>query len=637
MSIKQKLLLLTVGIIVACIGSISALSYIELQKSKIDALLEKEKNTVSNIANSYDRQFEHLKSILYVAGEDLSFLDPDEFEDREAFKNAAWFKLSFIREALKFEDSAIIDISGYGIYSGTAEDESVVNKTWFKEGLKSEKIQILGPVWEKNKEDENVKYLYFVKKTSLASKDAVLYAKFNMQNLAKMIKDAKVFGSGYVFVIKNDGTIVNHPQQEYLGKNILQTHGANFQELLTKINSNDEGLLELESEGENIELIFYKTKEFDRAIISKIHYNEITNYVLKNMISILLVSLVIFIISLILIFILVNSIVKTINSLRDHAKELSSGDGDLTKVLDVSGNNELSEVSYEINKFIEKVKELINSAKELSKDNSAISHELSTTSNEVGKLVENSTLIVNDTTMRASEVKEKMSSQISEAQQSKEDIQNANNHLKEANEIILNLTKDIQHTAHDEMELAQRISQLSTDAEQVKGVLLVIGDIADQTNLLALNAAIEAARAGEHGRGFSVVADEVRSLAEKTQKSLTEINATINVIVQSVMDASEQMSTNSKVVQELANTATKVEAKIDELSHTMSKATNMADMTVNNYITAGSDLEKIIGDIGQINELSAQNTKRVEQISTSAQHMNKMTEVLSNKLAEFKS
>ncbi len=103
------------------------------------------------------------------------------------------------------------------------------------------------------------------------------------------------------------------------------------------------------------------------------------------------------------------------------------------------------------------------------------------------------------------------------------------------------------------------------------------------------------------------------------------------------MDASEQMSTNSKVVQELANTATKVEAKIDELSHTMSKATNMADMTVNNYITAGSDLEKIIGDIGQINELSAQNTKRVEQISTSAQHMNKMTEVLSNKLAEFKS
>ncbi|GHS86875.1 hypothetical protein FACS189487_01920 [Campylobacterota bacterium] len=123
--------------------------------------------------------------------------------------------------------------------------------------------------------------------------------------------------------------------------------------------------------------------------------------------------------------------------------------------------------------------------------------------------------------------------------------------MVKAEDIVGNLTKQIVDASQKENELAEKLVQLSRDADQVKSVLRVIADIADQTNLLALNAAIEAARAGEHGRGFAVVADEVRKLAERTQKSLAETNASISVVVQAIGDSSDSMSANAKDMQTL--------------------------------------------------------------------------------------
>jgi methyl-accepting chemotaxis protein len=134
------------------------------------------------------------------------------------------------------------------------------------------------------------------------------------------------------------------------------------------------------------------------------------------------------------------------------------------------------------------------------------------------------------------------------------------------------LEAQIVQTHDGEVAISDNLHSLTSNAEDIKHILTIISDISDKTNLLALNAAIEAARAGEHGRGFAVVADEVRQLAENTQKSLHEINASVNIIVQSISDASNS-------VEENANSALELVSISKELQESLSEASDVINIT----------------------------------------------------------
>ncbi len=329
------------------------------------------------------------------------------------------------------------------------------------------------------------------------------------------------------------------------------------------------------------------------------------------------------------------SLVKPLE--RFKATLLEIGDNNnLTIEMGSDAPQEIREMASSFNKLVNQLRDLIDNSKHSSSENASIAHELSTTALGVGNNVEKSVVIINDASNKAQDIKEGIALSIADAIESKKDIIRANDTLDDARTEIINLTSRVQETAEIEVALADRMDTLSNEANEVKSILEVISDIADQTNLLALNAAIEAARAGEHGRGFAVVADEVRKLAERTQKSLTEINATINIIVQSIVGASEQMSTNSKEIQSLASTASEVENKINATVDIVNKAVIVSDKTVSDFENTGKSVEEIVTKVADINEISSNNARNVEEIAAAAEHLNAMTEELNSKLETFR-
>ncbi len=377
-------------------------------------------------------------------------------------------------------------------------------------------------------------------------------------------------------------------------------------------------------------------QDLNWAILSEIDEAEVL--IVPNSIRdhIIMWSVVILIIIILISMLVVNlSIIKPIN--RFKATLLDIGDNkNLTLKVDENAPLELSQMAISFNGLMSSLKDLIETSKQSSSENASISHELSTTAVGVGNNVEKSVVVVDEATKKAVTTQGEINIAIADAQESKKDILKANENLNDARSDVVTLTSKVQQSAELEIELAERMNALSQDAGEVKNVLEVISDIADQTNLLALNAAIEAARAGEHGRGFAVVADEVRKLAERTQKSLTEINTTINVIVQSIGDVSGQMSSNSEDIQALANTASSVEEKINLTVSMVDEAVKASDRTVNDFEKTGNDVESIVSQISEINEISSVNARNVEEIAAAADHLNSMTDDLHAKLEIFR-
>ena len=366
--------------------------------------------------------------------------------------------------------------------------------------------------------------------------------------------------------------------------------------------------------------------------VKKSNFNRLDTNKLSSEITLGVVSIVV----LIIFFFLTNSIQASVAKAKKGCEKMRQSK-DLSTKIEINTQDEINDIIEAVNFLIADVSHALNEAKSNAIENASVAEELSSTSLQIGKRAEDESRVVFETTHDAKVVAKEISEASVQAKKVKEVTTKAQQSLATAQNLLNETITQLNQTAQTEATINDRLNQLSCEAEQVKSVLDVISDIADQTNLLALNAAIEAARAGEHGRGFAVVADEVRKLAERTQKSLIETNATVNVIVQSISDISGEMNHNAKRINELSQFSDKVTTQTNDAVNMLDQSAKATDEVV---IKADNNVQLIksavIEKIGTINELSSSNARSVEEIAAAAEHLSKLSGTLSNTLAQFK-
>ena len=332
---------------------------------------------------------------------------------------------------------------------------------------------------------------------------------------------------------------------------------------------------------------------------------------------------------------IIKSIVQPLYELRNRIDNLASADGDLTQQLKLETHAELIALSGGFNLFLQKLRDMINELKNVSnevRDSSATSEQISRDTNQQTsqQQLEISSVVTatNEMSATSHEVARLAQSTADGARRSQEIIQKSQASLSIAVDGVRNLSNDMG-------DASKSISQVAARSEDITRIIDVIKAIAEQTNLLALNAAIEAARAGEQGRGFAVVADEVRSLASKTQNSTDEINSMIQSLQLEVSKAVTIIDNSSSKAEESVEQTNQAFSSLSEVVETTNSINDNADQVAAAAEEQSQVAEEINKNLTIIGDAADTLAQLSNQSQTSNQHLIKQVDSLDRQLEKL--
>ncbi|GGW78471.1 methyl-accepting chemotaxis protein [Alteromonas halophila] len=450
----------------------------------------------------------------------------------------------------------------------------------------------------------------------------------SVDGLLRIMNDVKIAESGFLFLIDGSGTVIAHPDTSILGSSTLSELSDGY---VASQLTNGESYAMAETVIDDETMLFASTY-VDRAgwyVVAQVPKHELYASLDESGQLIIFWSVVIAAVFAVLGILLAGSLSRPIIHLADTFHELGRGEGDLTTRIKVPRQTETARLVEGFNNFISHLHTTISAVaktgRSLTEDASDVAHQ--------SHLSEDITKVQRDHTMQVASALTQMGSTVGEiaesANRAASSANTATNNVLAGRDITRQAVEDI-HTLSSQVEdVAQVIASLDEHTSAIGGILDTIRGISEQTNLLALNAAIEAARAGDHGRGFSVVADEVRGLAQRASDATDEIQTKIDKFQADSQAAVAKMETSKSQTGHVVEATTNIDNLLSEISQEIEAINDL-----NTQVAAATEQQSIvIEDVSRsINDISSGSEENLSAM-TSLVRLSEKLDALSSELA----
>jgi methyl-accepting chemotaxis protein len=407
--------------------------------------------------------------------------------------------------------------------------------------------------------------------------DGALIADIELSLIAPMVKNSSFPGAISALYNDQGTTIASTGEVDIPGKTKLADFPA-LVALSREVLSKDSGLFDFSLGGAD-KVAYFKTLKLDEqtswhflvAVDKSVVYAEIANNLKESIIT----AGGLIILAIIISLIVLQHLYQPILALKSTVVSLSQGNGDLTRRLEVNSKDDLGQIATAVNTFIGNLQGLMLEVSQATVHISEGIEQLKAQTEENNKVLTAHASETEQVVTAATQMSSAAESVAQSAAQSALFIQDTSDEANQSKLVVDGAVQSVAALVGEVDSMAENIQQMSQDTQKIGAVLGVIGEIAEQTNLLALNAAIEAARAGEQGRGFAVVADEVRALAGRTQKSTSEINAMLSNLHKGTDLVVHAMGDTKRSCQDTADTTANVNSSLDAMTSSVVKINDL--------------------------------------------------------------